>query len=143
MMGLASSTKEASEISQDVPKMAFVSEPQDYRAVTGRIVRKEEINLTARIMSMGTLHKSFALTGAICTAGAARIEGTILQPLLDKNHLEGKEIRIGHPGGIIPVGAEVNKKGNRYEFKEAVVGRTARRLMDGYVYVPERYFSLR
>ena len=140
MMGLASSTKEASEISQDVPKMAFVSEPQDYRAVTGRIVRKEEIHLTARIMSMGTLHKSFALTGAICTAGAARMEGTILQSLLDKNHWEGKEIRIGHPGGIIPVGAEVNKKDPHYEYKEAVVGRTARRLMDGYVYVPERFF---
>ena len=140
MMGLASSPQEASEISQDVPKMAFVSEPQDYRAVTGRIVRKEEINLTARMMSMGTLHKAIALTGAICTAGAARVEETILHSLLDKNHSEAKEIRIGHPGGIIPVGAEVDKKGNSYEFKEAVVGRTARRLMDGYVYVPEKYF---
>lgn len=140
MMGLASSTQEASEISQDVPKVAFVSEPQDYKAVTGRTVRKEEINIIARIMSMGTLHKSFAVTGAICTAGAARIEGTILHTILDKNHFEAKEIRIGHPGGIIPVGAEVNKKDNSYEFKEAVVGRTARRLMDGYVYVPERYF---
>jgi methylitaconate Delta-isomerase len=141
MMGLASSTQEASEISQDVPKIAFVSEPQDYKAVTGRIIRKEEIDIVARIMSMGTLHKSFAVTGAICTAGAAMIEGTILHAILGKNHFEAKEIRIGHPGGMIPVGAEVNKKGNSYEFKEAVVGRTARRLMDGYVYVPERYFD--
>lgn len=140
MMGLARSTQEAGEISQDVPKIAFVSEPQDYKAVSGRIVRKKEIDIIARIMSMGTLHKSFAVTGAICTAGAARIEGTILNTILGKNHFEAKEVRIGHPGGIIPVGAEVNKKGNRYEFKEAVVGRTARRLMDGYVYVPERYF---
>ena len=140
MMGLASSPQEASEISQDVPKMVFVSEPQDYKSVTGRIVRKGEIHITARAMSMGTLHKAIQLTGAICTAGAAKIEGTILHSLLDKNHAGAREIRIGHPGGIITVGAEVNKKGNSFEFKEAVVGRTARRLMEGYVYVPEKYF---
>jgi 2-methylaconitate cis-trans-isomerase PrpF len=142
-MGLASSAQEASGISQDVPKVAFVDEPQDYKTVTGRIVRKEEIDIIARIMSMGTLHKSFAVTGAVCTAGAAKIEGTILHTILGNNRFEAEEIRIGHPGGIIPVGAEVNKKDNSYEFKEAVVGRTARRLMDGYVYVPERYFSLK
>ena len=140
MMGLASSPQEASEISQDVPKMVFVSEPQDYKSVTGRIVRKGEIHITARAMSMGTLHKAIQLTGAICTAGAAKIEGTILHSLLDKNHAGAREIRIGHPGGIITVGAEVNKKGNSFEFMEAVVGRTARRLMEGYVYVPEKYF---
>jgi 2-methylaconitate cis-trans-isomerase PrpF len=61
--------------------------------------------------------------------------------LLSKGALEAKEIRLGHPGGIIPVGAEVEKGGGRYEYKEAVLGRTARRLMDGYVYVPEKYFQ--
>ncbi len=140
MLGLASSPEEASEISQDVPKMAFVSEPQDYRAVTGENISKDEIDTVARIMSMGTLHKAYAATGAICTAGAAKIEGTVLNELLGKGVLEGKEIRLGHPGGIIPVGAEVEKRGSRYEYKEAVLGRTARRLMDGYVYVPEKYF---
>lgn len=140
MLGLASSPEEASEISQDVPKMAFVSEPQDYTAVTGKNISKDEIDIVARIMSMGTLHKAYAATGAICTAGAAKIEGTVLNDLLGKGVLEAKEIRLGHPGGIIPVGAEVEKKGNSYEYKEAVLGRTARRLMDGYVYVPEKYF---
>ncbi|MFB0505194.1 MAG: 2-methylaconitate cis-trans isomerase PrpF family protein [Thermodesulfobacteriota bacterium] len=140
MLGLASSPEEASEISQDVPKMAFVSEPQDYTAVTGRNISKDEVDIVGRIMSMGTLHKAYAVTGAICTAGAAKIEGTVLHELLGKGALETKEIRLAHPGGIIPVGVEVDKEGNSFEYKEAVLGRTARRLMDGYVYVPEKYF---
>jgi hypothetical protein len=141
MIGLASSPEEASEISQDVPKMAFVNEPQDYKAVTGENIRKDDIDIVGRIMSMGTLHKAYAATGAICTTGAAKIEGTVLHELLSKGALEASEIRLGHPGGIIPVGTEVEKKGNSYEYKEAVLGRTARRLMDGYVYVPEKYFK--
>ena len=141
MIGLASSPEEASEISQDVPKMAFVSEPQDYRTVTGGEIRRDEIDVVGRIMSMGTLHKAYAATGAICTTGAAKIEGTVLHELLSKEALEASEIRLGHPGGVIPVGTEVEKKGNRYEYKEAVLGRSARRLMDGYVYVPEKYFQ--
>ncbi|MFQ5822272.1 MAG: 2-methylaconitate cis-trans isomerase PrpF family protein [Candidatus Heimdallarchaeota archaeon] len=140
MLGLASSPEEANEISQDVPKMAFVSEPQDYRAVTGKHISKDEIDIVGRIMSMGTLHKAYAATGAICTAGGAKIEGTVLHEMLGKGAFEAKEIRLGHPGGIIPIGAEVEEKGSSYEYKEAVLGRTARRLMDGYVYVPERYF---
>ena len=92
-------------------------------------------------LSMGTLHKAYAATGAICTAGAAMIEGTVVYEMLGMSALESKEVRLGHPGGIIPVGAIIEKKGNAYEFKEALVGRTARRLMDGYVYVPEKYFQ--
>jgi 2-methylaconitate cis-trans-isomerase PrpF len=140
MLGLASSPEEASEISQDVPKMAFVSEPQNYQAVTGKNISGDEIDIVGRIMSMGTLHKAYAATGAICTAGAAKIEGTVPHEMLGKGALEVNEIHLGHPGGIIQIGAEVEKKGSGFEYKEAVLGRTARRLMDGYVYVPERYF---
>jgi 2-methylaconitate cis-trans-isomerase PrpF len=140
MLGLASSPEEASEISQDVPKIAFVSEPQDYKAVTGQMIGEGEVDLVARIMSMGTLHKAYAATGAICTTGAAKIEGTVVNEVLDNTARESKEIRLGHPGGIIPVGAEVERRGNSFECQEAVLGRTARRLMDGYVYVPEKYF---
>jgi len=140
MLGLASSPEEASEISQDVPKIAFVSEAQDYKAVTGEVIKKDEVDLVARIMSMGTLHKAYAATGAICTTGAAKIEGSVAYEMLSKGALEAKKVRLGHPGGIISVGAIVEKKGNAYEYREAVLARTARRLMDGYIYVPEKYF---
>jgi len=141
MMGLASSPKEASEISQDVPKIAFVSTPQPYKAVSGRIIQSEEVDLVSRIMSMGTLHKSYAVTGAICTAGASRIEGSIVHEMLSCNPLATDDVRIGHPGGIIPIRATVLKKGNTFEYTEAVLGRTARRLMDGYVYVPQSFWG--
>jgi 2-methylaconitate cis-trans-isomerase PrpF len=139
MLGLASSPEEASEISQDVPKIAFVSEPQDYHTVTGIGIQRDAIDLVSRIMSMGSLHKSYAATGAICTAGAAKIEGTVVREMLCKKVPDDKEVRVGHPGGVISVGAIVDKQGNSYTYREAVVGRTARRLMDGYVYVPEKY----
>ena len=141
MMGLAHSPEEATRISQDVPKIAFVSEPQDYKTVTGRIVEKERVDLVARIMSMGTLHKAYAVTGAICTVGAARITGTVVHELLVEKALETKEIRLGHPGGVLAVGAVIEKKGNSYEYKEAILARTARRIMDGYIYVPEKYYQ--
>ena len=140
MLGLASSPEEASEISQDVPKIAFVSQSQDYRAINGRNISKGEIDVVARMISMGSLHKAYAVTGAICATGAAKIEGTVVHEILSKAALEAREIRLGHPAGIIPVGVHVERKGNNHEYKEALIERTARRLMDGYVYVPEKYF---
>jgi 2-methylaconitate cis-trans-isomerase PrpF len=140
MLGLASSPEEAGEKSQDVPTIAYVSQSQDYKALNGRNISKGEIDIVARMISMGALHKAYAVTGAICTTGAAKIEGTVVHEVVSKAALEAKEIRLGHPAGIIPIGAHVEKKGNSFEYKEALLGRTARRLMDGYVYVPEKYF---
>ena len=139
MIGLASTPEEAGESSQAVPKIAFVSEPRDYEAVTGRTIGKDEIDITTRIMSMGTLHKAYAATGAICTAGAAKIEGTVVHEVARKNN--GDDVRLGHPGGIITIGARVKKTSEDYQYLEAVLGRTARRLMEGYVCVPEKYFQ--
>ncbi len=140
MIGLARSPEEASEKVQAVPKIAFVSAPQEYRNLTGKVTQKSEIDLTARIMSMGTLHKAYAGTGAICTAGAAKIEGTVVCEALDQAALQKNQIRLGHPGGVMVVGVEMERKGNNYNYKEGVLSRTARRLMEGYVYVPEKCF---
>jgi 2-methylaconitate cis-trans-isomerase PrpF len=139
MLGFASTPEEAMETSQAVPKIVFVSEAQGYETVTGRIVQKDEIDFVARIMSMGTLHKAYAVTGAVCTAGAAKIEGTVVYEMV--KDINRKNIRMGHPGGIIEVQPVVEKKENAYHYKEAMLGRTARRLMEGYVLVPEKYFK--
>jgi methylitaconate Delta-isomerase len=140
MIDLARSPEDASERVQAVPKIAFVSAPQEYRNLTGKVTQKAEIDLTARIMSMGTLHKAYAGTGAICTAGAAKIEGTVVFEVLDQAALQKNQIRLGHPGGVMVVGVEMERKGSTYDYKEGVLSRTARRLMEGYVYVPEKYF---
>jgi 2-methylaconitate cis-trans-isomerase PrpF len=140
MIGLASSPEDASKRSQAVPKMAFVSEQQDYQTAGGRLIRKDQIDLVCRIMSMGTLHKAYAVTGAICTAGAAKIEGTVVNEMMAKITVR-ERVLLGHAGGIISVGALVKKERNSYEYEEAIVDRTARRLMEGYVCVPEKIFA--
>ena len=89
---------------------------------------------------MGTLHKAYAVSGAIATAGAALIEGTIVNKLLSQENTDKNCIRIGHPGGIIEVGAKIVKNGDIYEYKEAIVIRTSRRLMEGNVLIPDKYF---
>ena len=71
----------------------------------------------------------------------AKIEGTIVHEMLTKDSLEKMEVRLGHPGGVIPVGVKMLKRGISHTYEEAVVNRTARRLMDGYVHVPERHFK--
>jgi 2-methylaconitate cis-trans-isomerase PrpF len=77
----------------------------------------------------------------MCTAGAAKMKGTVLYDLLDEAALERKEFRIGHPGGIMSIGLEIEENENGVSIREAAVGRTARRLMDGFVYVPESSFE--
>jgi 2-methylaconitate cis-trans-isomerase PrpF len=141
MLGLASIPEEASETSQALPMVAFVSEPQDYETATGKLLKQDEIDIVARIMFMGWLHKAYAVTGAICTAGAAKIEGTVVHEMLTEDAHATEEVRLGHPGGIISVGTTIEKTGDKYKYQEAVLGRTARRLMDGYVHVPEKYFA--
>ena len=140
LIGLAETPEEASEKSQAVPKIAFVSSPKNYKAVTGKTIKAGDIDIVARIMSMGTLHKSFALTGAICTTGAAKIPGTVVNQVVSEGIFDKDEILLGHPGGIIPIEPKLKEEGGKYIYLEAGAGRTARRLMEGYVYVPKKYF---
>jgi len=140
-IGLAETIEEATQRSQTVPKIALVAAPKSYQTLGGKAVDMAEVDLVARMMSMGTLHKSFAVTGAIPTAGAARVPGTVVYGLVPPESRKNDSVRIGHPGGIIEVGASVKESGDGFVYQEAVLGRTARRLMEGYVLVPEKYFN--
>lgn len=140
MTGLAASEEEATQRSQAVPKIAFVAAPRTYTATGGQTVAAEEIDITARIMSMGTLHRSYAVSGGVSTAGAAMIPGTVAYDLVAGEARRKGRLNIGHPGGIIDVGAVVAQDGEGWVYREAVIGRTARRLMEGCVLVPEKHF---
>lgn len=140
-IGLAASEEEATMRSQAVPKIAFVTSPKSYTTTGGHTVRAQDIDITARIMSMGTLHRSYAVSGGISTAGAAMIPGTVAYDLLSENARKNELLRIGHPGGIIDIGAVIGIKGDQCHYQEAVIGRSARRLMEGYVLVPKKHFS--
>jgi 2-methylaconitate cis-trans-isomerase PrpF len=140
-IGLAKTMEDATERSQAVPKIAFVTAASSFRTLDGAEIDAGQIDLVARIMSMGTLHKSFAVSGAISTVGAAKIPGTVVHDLLKPEALKNEMLKVGHPGGIIEVGAVVEGKDDGFYYKEAALGRTARRLMEGSVLVPEKYFA--
>ena len=137
-IGLAETIEEATQRSQAVPKIGWVSAPKSYQTLGGKAVDVAEVDFVARIMSMGTLHKSFAVSGAVATAGAARVSGTVVHDLLSPEARKNEIMRLGHPGGIIEVGAVVEETGGNFNYKEAILGRTARRLMEGHVLVPEK-----
>jgi hypothetical protein len=140
LMGCAASVEEASLNWPTVPRIAFVSAPQPYTDLNGTQIDSTKIDLVARVISMGALHKAFAVTSAIPAAGAARVKGTIIDELLGHAALDKEFVRLGHPGGVIEVGVELKGQGAGCTYAKAILGRTARRLMEGYVLVPEKYF---
>ncbi|MCU0604114.1 MAG: hypothetical protein MUC33_15800 [Desulfobacterales bacterium] len=140
-LGIGASEEEAARRSQAVPKVAVVAAPAAYAALGGRAVEAHEVDLLARMMSMGTLHRAYAVSGAVATAGAAMIPGTVVGELV-REEARGKDLlRIGHPGGVIDVGAVIEPRAGEFIYREAVLGRTARRLMEGNVLVPEHCFD--
>ena len=140
IMGCAATVEEASLSWPTVPRIAFVSAPRPYTDLNGTQIDASKIDLVARVISMGMLHKAFAVTSAIPAAGAARVRGTIVDELIDHAALDREFIRLGHPGGVIEVGVELEGQGSGCTYTKAILGRTARRLMEGYVLVPEKYF---
>lgn len=122
--------------SHALPKIAMVEEPQSYTTNSNSEVSKDEINILGRYISMGTLHQAFAVSGGIAIGTAANIPGTLINDILGDNIPE--LIHIGHPSGIIAVNADVTKSNSKFIVNKASIGRTARRLMDGYAYVPNK-----
>jgi 2-methylaconitate cis-trans-isomerase PrpF len=140
-LGLAASEEEATQRSQAFPKVAMVASPKTCTALNGKMIEARDVDLVARMMSMGTLHRAYAVSGAVATAGAAMIPGTVVYDLVAENARRNDLLRIGHPGGVIGIGAVIETRSGTYHYKEAVLGRTARRLMEGKVLVPERCFG--
>ena len=133
-MGIAPDKATAHEKIRAVPMVAFVSQPQDYRShITGQDVRAESIDFVSRDMFMGIMHKTYSVTACVCTGCAAVTPGTIVNEMMGVDTcLDDITVRIGHPGGVI----DCNMTVENGQIKRAVIGRTARRIMEGYVYVP-------
>jgi 2-methylaconitate isomerase len=134
-MGLAKSAEEASRSRLHTPKVAWVSKPQGYTATSGKPVDAAAIDLTIRMLSMGRMHHVITGTGAIATAVAAAIEGTIVHAARRPN-ADPLHTTLGHPAGTLAVGAEVSCDGDEWKVARAVMSRSARRLMEGWVRVP-------
>lgn len=135
LYGFVTDAANALAESPNLPKIAFVAPPQDYVASTGVTVRADEIDLVARGLSGQILHKAFAVTGAICTGAAARVPGTIVHEVCTAPP-EQLAVRIGHPAGIFSLEMRVEERDGELVLTRSALERTARRIMDGFVYVP-------
>ena len=133
-MGLAKSAQEATDTRPHSPKIAFVAPPAAYTASSGKVVAAGDIDLLARILSMGKLHHAMTGTGAVAIAVASAVPGTKLRRILGDSPRE--RVRFGHPSGTLAVGAEAVQRDGEWTVTQAVMSRSARRLMDGTVFVP-------
>lgn len=128
--GLADNWEEARVNCAATPKIAIVSPPQDYTDMDGNRASREDMDLCCRMISLGVMHKAYPMTYAIATAAAALLEGTIVHDMLAKDK-QGPVIRLGHASGCTSVTVCMNGG----EVEKAGIVRTARRIMDGYVYI--------
>ncbi len=116
------------------PKIAVVTAPTEFTALDGTRYGADRTDTVARVISMGNCHRAFALTGAMCLAVAARIDGTVVRECSTAR--DGKDVRLGHPSGVLPLDARVALKDGKPWAERVTVYRTARRLMEGWVRVP-------
>lgn len=137
-MGLAASTEEASLVRLHTPKLTLIAPPSAFAASSGKTVEASMIDLNARIISMGKLHHAMTGTGAIAIGVAAAIPGTIIHDLLGGST---DRVRFGHPSGVMVSGAEVASEGGFWVVRKAVMSRSARRLMEGSVFVPASVYE--
>ena len=115
-----------------IPKMTFVSRPDDYTTSDGKTVSGSDIDLLSRMMSMQKPHPSYAMTGAMCTAAAAVIPGSIVNQVMNPD-TDTQFIRIGHPAGILECGADFRLDDGQKvpEIDDTFGFRTANLLMEG------------
>jgi 2-methylaconitate cis-trans-isomerase PrpF len=136
--GLVAPGSNATAASPSIPRLAVVSAAEDYATSNGDTVRAAEVTFRARQFAMQRAHKTYAVTGAMCTAVAARIPGTVVEGLA----LGAPDpIRIGHPAGVIEVLADIATVDGQIEVRRCGVVRTARRIMDGFAYAPATLFT--
>ena len=132
-MGLIKTPEEAAT-RQHTPKIAFVSPPKDYRTSSGKQVQAGDVDLLVRALSMGKLHHAMMGTAAVAIGTAAAVPGTLVN--LAAGGGERTAVRFGHPSGTLRVGAEARQVDGEWSVTKAIMSRSARILMEGWVRVP-------
>jgi 2-methylaconitate cis-trans-isomerase PrpF len=135
LAGIIQDRNQSKKQNPNHPLLAFVSTPKTYTTYAGEKVNAEQVDLVSRMMFMQVMHKTYAGSGAVCTGTACMIDGTVANDVVRKEAIGLKRVRIGHPGGVMEVDSEVEKAGDSFLVKRAAMGRTARKIMDGYVYI--------
>jgi 2-methylaconitate cis-trans-isomerase PrpF len=89
-------------------------------------------------MSMGKLHHAMMGTAAVAIGTAAAIPGTLVN--LAAGGGTRQAVRFGHPSGTLRVGAEAEQIDGQWKVTKALMSRSARVLMEGWVRVPADSF---
>ncbi|HCE4751957.1 TPA: 2-methylaconitate cis-trans isomerase PrpF [Vibrio parahaemolyticus] len=137
-MGLISKLEEA-KTRQHTPKIAFVSKPKNYQSSSGKAVNESEIDVLVRALSMGKLHHAMMGTAAVAIASAACVPGTLVN--LAAGGGEKESVTFGHPSGTLKVGAKAKQTEQGWVVQKAIMSRSARILMEGFVRVPSDVFE--
>ncbi|HHX8261920.1 TPA: 2-methylaconitate cis-trans isomerase PrpF [Vibrio diabolicus] len=137
-MGLISELEEA-QTRQHTPKIAFVSKPKSYQSSSGKAVNDTDIDVLVRALSMGKLHHAMMGTAAVAIASAACVPGTLVN--LAAGGGEKESVTFGHPSGTLKVGAQAKQAEQGWVVQKAIMSRSARILMEGFVRVPSGVFE--
>jgi len=132
-MGLIQNIEEAAA-RQHTPKVAFVAPPSDYNSSSGKAIITNDIDVLVRALSMGKLHHAMMGTAAVAIATAAAIPGTLVN--LAAGGGDRTSVTFGHPSGTLQVGAEAKHEDGQWTAKKAIMSRSARILMEGWVRIP-------
>ena len=136
-MGLIRDVAEAAT-RQHTPKIAWVAPPAAYTASSGKAVQAGDVDLLVRALSMGKLHHAMMGTAAVAIGTAAAVPGTLVHRAASggaRNAMPGS-VRFGHPSGTLRVGAEAAQVNGQWTVTKALMSRSARILMEGWVRVP-------
>ncbi|MCS0302471.1 2-methylaconitate cis-trans isomerase PrpF [Vibrio diabolicus] len=137
-MGLISDLEEA-QTRQHTPKIAFVSKPKSYLSSSGKAVNDTDIDVLVRALSMGKLHHAMMGTAAVAIASAACVPGTLVN--LAAGGGEKESVTFGHPSGTLKVGARAKQAEQGWVVQKAIMSRSARILMEGFVRAPSDVFE--
>ena len=132
-MGLIKNLSEAAT-RQHTPKIAFVAPAQSYTASSGKAIDAKDIDLVVRALSMGKLHHAMMGTAAVAIGTAAAIPGTLVSMAAGGG--ERQAVRFGHPSGTLRVGAEAKRVDGEWQVTKALMSRSARILMEGWIRIP-------
>jgi len=132
LIGIVSDKSLALSKSPAYPKICCVTVSKDYVNSNGDIIKKENIDLVVRMASLQKMHKTFAVTGAICTGAASKVKGTVVNDIVSDRGLASNVLILGQPYGPMEVTIEMT---DGIIIKEGIF-RTARKILDGNVYIP-------
>ncbi len=138
--GLVDKPGDAALKSPYTPFFAIISEPAEYTTISGGTVKAGDIDIVSRLLFMLRMHKTYPITGTVCTGATVRIPRNIAWDVLREEAKKRMSVNIGHPGGVIPVEADAKTENGETVMRRIGVYRTARKIMDGFVYVRKSVF---